>query len=38
MDELRESIPGDIPAFIELEKDADTSGFILPYSLTTASV
>jgi RimJ/RimL family protein N-acetyltransferase len=33
MIELRESISEDIPAFIEMEKDADTSGFILPYSL-----
>jgi RimJ/RimL family protein N-acetyltransferase len=32
MIELRESIPRDIPAFIEMEKDADTSDFILPYS------
>ena len=33
MIELRESIPGDIPTFIEMEKDADTCGCILPYSL-----
>jgi hypothetical protein len=33
MIELRESIAGDLPAFIEMEQDADTSGFILPYSL-----
>jgi len=30
MIELRESIPGDIPVFIKMEKDAKTSGFILP--------
>ena len=33
MIELRESIPRGLPAFIEMEKDADTSGYILPYSL-----
>jgi len=33
MIELRESISRDLPAFTEMEKNADTAGFILPYSL-----
>jgi hypothetical protein len=38
MIELHESIAGDLPVFIEMEQDTDTSGFILPLFTRTVSI